>query len=153
MQGKRALTREPVGIDVFIVRARKGASGPVWESIRQCVGVSSPNLDWLATHSAEKHLQMPRWWRHRGTLKSGQTEYLMPARAAEIGYSKELHRIEVLVPHGTKAAELGVIMSNILSGGIIGRLPRPCTTCTSGDHWLVREALESTISVDLDKKA
>ena len=52
----------------------------------------------------------------------------MAAHVAEIGYSKELHRIELVVPHGTKTAELGAIMSDIFTGGIIGRLPRPCNT-------------------------
>ena len=74
----------------------------------------------------------------------------MAGRIAEVGYSKELGRIEVIVPHGTKTHELDAIFSTIIGGGVIGRLPRPCNTCTSGDHWFVREALEETISVDLD---
>jgi hypothetical protein len=74
----------------------------------------------------------------------------MAGRIAEVGYSKELGRIEVIVPHGTKTPELAAIFDIIIGGGIIGRLPRPCNTCTSGDHWYVREALEETISVDLD---
>jgi hypothetical protein len=77
----------------------------------------------------------------------------MAERIAEVGYSKDQHRIEVVVPHGTKAHELSDMLAVVLGGGIIGRLPRPCTTCTSGDHLFVREALESMISVDLDKKA
>lgn len=71
----------------------------------------------------------------------------MANRVAEVGYSKELHRIEVTVPHGTKTAEL----RNIVSAGFAGLGHRPCTTCISGDHLLVREELADTIQVDLEK--
>jgi hypothetical protein len=71
---------------------------------------------------------------------------------AEVGYSKDLRRIELVVPHGTKTAELGAIMSTVFRGDILGRLPRGCQTCTSGDHLFVREQLEEVITVNLDRK-
>jgi hypothetical protein len=74
----------------------------------------------------------------------------MAQRVAAIGYSKELHRIEIVVPHGTKTRELPAMMAILFEGGIIGRLPRPCLTCTSGDNLFVREQLEDVIEVDLD---
>ncbi len=76
----------------------------------------------------------------------------MTGRIAEVGYSRDLHRIEVTVPHGTKSANLSEIMGILFSKGIIGKLPRGCSACTSGDHLLIREQLEQVIKVDLDKK-
>jgi hypothetical protein len=75
----------------------------------------------------------------------------MSKRVAEVGYSKELHQIELVVPHGTKATELSAIMSTVFAGGVLGRLPRGCQTCTSGDHLVVREELANVIEVDLER--
>ncbi len=77
----------------------------------------------------------------------------MAARVAEVGYSKDLNRIEVVVPHGTKTANLGEVLGVLFSKDIVARLPRGCSACTSGDHLLIRERLEEVIRVDLDKKA
>jgi hypothetical protein len=74
------------------------------------------------------------------------------ARSVQVGYSKDLRQIELVVPHGTKTAELGGIMSTVFRGDIVGRLGRGCQTCTSGDHLLIREQLEQVIEVDLDRK-
>jgi hypothetical protein len=74
-------------------------------------------------------------------------------RIAELAYSKEHGRLELTVPHGTKTADLPKMLEVLFSQAIIGRLPRGCQTCTSGDHFLVRERLENVIRVDLDKKA
>jgi hypothetical protein len=71
------------------------------------------------------------------------------AKVAQVGYSKAKKTIEVVVPHGTKTAELPAIIGGVIDGGIIGRLPRGCNTCTSGDHWYIREELDEVISVDL----
>jgi hypothetical protein len=71
---------------------------------------------------------------------------------AEIGYSQDLRRIELVVPHGTKTTELSAIMSIVFRKEFIGRLPRGCTACTSGDHLLVREELADVIEVDLDRQ-
>ncbi len=77
----------------------------------------------------------------------------MAARVAEVGYSKDLNRIEVVVPHGTKTTNLGEVLGVLFSKDIVARLPRGCSNCTSGDHLLIRERLEEVIRVDLDKKA
>lgn len=74
-------------------------------------------------------------------------------RIADLAYSKEQGRLEVTVPHGTKTADLPKLLEVLFSRDIIGRLPRGCQTCTSGDHFWVRERLENVIRVDLDKKA
>jgi hypothetical protein len=68
---------------------------------------------------------------------------------AEVGYSKANKAIEVAVPSGTKTTALPAIVSGLINGGIIGRLPRGCNTCTSGDHWYIREQLDEVINVDL----
>ena len=71
-------------------------------------------------------------------------------RAVELSYSKESKTIELMVPHGTKMADMSKIIGGLVTGGIIGRLPRGCNTCTSGDHFNVRERAEQVISVDLE---
>jgi len=76
----------------------------------------------------------------------------MPDRFAEIGYSKEYGRFEVTVPHGTKAGDLAKVLDTLLAKEIVGRFPRGCSACTSGDHLLIRERLENVIRVDLDKR-
>jgi hypothetical protein len=68
---------------------------------------------------------------------------------AEVGYSKANKTIEVIVPNGTKTTQIPAIVSGLINGGIIGRLPRGCNTCTSGDHWYIREELDEVINVDL----
>jgi hypothetical protein len=75
----------------------------------------------------------------------------MAEHIAEVGYSKDQKQIEVVVPHGTKSADLSKVIGTLVSKGIVGRLPRGCTTCTSGDHLLIRERLENVIRVDLEK--
>lgn len=74
------------------------------------------------------------------------------AKIAHVGYSSTRKAIEVAVPHGTKSAELSHVLSAALAKGIVGKLRRPCTTCFSGDHLLIREQLEEVINVDLEKK-
>jgi hypothetical protein len=71
------------------------------------------------------------------------------ATTVQVGYSEAEKVIEVVVPKGTKSAELAKILSVVVVPGVIGRLPRPCTTCTSGDHWVIREELDAVINVDL----
>jgi hypothetical protein len=70
-------------------------------------------------------------------------------KVAAVGYSKAKKTIEVVIPNGTKTTELPAIVSGLIGGGIIGRLPRGCNTCTSGDHWTIREELDEVINVDL----
>jgi hypothetical protein len=71
-------------------------------------------------------------------------------KTAQLSYSSESKSIELVVPHGTKMADIVIIITGLVDGGVIGRLPRGCNTCTSGDHFLVRESLADTITVDLD---
>jgi len=73
------------------------------------------------------------------------------AKTAEVSYSKETRQIEIVVPRGTKTAELSDLVKIVFGTGVIGGVHRPCTTCTSGDHLLIREALADVIQVDLDK--
>ncbi len=70
-------------------------------------------------------------------------------RVAELHYSKEERRFELVVPRGTKFSELGKII-DLMSRDIVGKLPRGCTPCTSGDHFAIRERLEQVIRVDLE---
>lgn len=75
----------------------------------------------------------------------------MADNIAEFGYSKDMKRIEVVVPHGTKHGDLSKVMAVLFSKDVLSRLPRGCSTCTSGDHLLIRERLDSVIRVDLNK--
>lgn len=74
-------------------------------------------------------------------------------RIAELGYSKDLQRLVLTVPHGTRLKDLSKIFDTIASEDIVGRLPRGCLQCTSGDHLDIRERLGDVIRVDLDKRA
>lgn len=71
------------------------------------------------------------------------------ARVAELQYSKDYGRLELVVPHGTKVLELGKIV-DLIAKNVLERLPRGCPACTSGDHLLIREQLEHVVRVDLD---
>lgn len=77
----------------------------------------------------------------------------MAERIADLGYSKDLGRIEAVVPHGTRVTELSKIVDVLFSKEIASHLPRGCQACTSGDHFIIRERLENVLRVDLDKKA
>jgi hypothetical protein len=57
---------------------------------------------------------------------------------AELGYSKDRGRIELLLPHGTKLASLAKIREELF-GDWISRLPRGCQACTSGESLIIRE--------------
>jgi hypothetical protein len=71
------------------------------------------------------------------------------ARTAEIQYSPDYSRIELVVPQGTKVSQLTPILE-ALGRGKFGGLPRGCPNCTSGDHLTIRERLEHVIRVDLE---
>jgi hypothetical protein len=73
------------------------------------------------------------------------------ARVAEVGYSKDLQRLEVVVPHGTRLKDLSKIFERLSADDLVGRLPRGCLSCTSGDHLNIRERFEHVIHVDLDR--
>ena len=71
------------------------------------------------------------------------------AKTAEVSYSKEDRQIQVVVPRGTKTADLPRIVELCCRPGLIP--VRPCNTCTSGDHWLIREEVADAVQVNLDK--
>lgn len=70
---------------------------------------------------------------------------------ASLSYSKDTKAIELVVPRGTKSADLTSILKSVLAPSAIGRLPRGCHGCHSGDHFVIREELADTIQVDLEK--
>jgi len=72
------------------------------------------------------------------------------AKVAEISYSKQTNQFDLVVPHGTKTADLHSIIGSLQSGGFVGRLPRGCNTCLSGSQFNIRERLQEVISVDLE---
>jgi len=80
-------------------------------------------------------------------MKEGSAE---GARVAELQYSRDHNRIELVVPHGTKVSDLPKIFE-VLGRGILGRLPRGCLACTSGDHLFIRERLDHVIRIDLER--
>ena len=71
------------------------------------------------------------------------------SHVAELGYSKESNSVELVVPHGTKTADLHSIISKLQTNNIVARLPRGCNTCLSGANWNIRERLEWVVRVDL----
>ena len=72
------------------------------------------------------------------------------ANVAQLGYSKETNQLELVVPHGTKTADLHTIVTSLQKNGIIARLPRGCNTCLSGSQFNIREKLQEVINVDLE---
>jgi hypothetical protein len=68
---------------------------------------------------------------------------------AELQYSEQYRRIELVVPHGTTFKELAKIGPKLFED-IIQRLPRGCTSCKSGDDFFIRERLEHVLQVDLE---
>jgi hypothetical protein len=65
---------------------------------------------------------------------------------AQVSYSEATKEIKIIVPRGTKSADLAGIIELCCKPGIV---PRPCTTCTSGDHLVVAEELADVTQVDL----
>jgi hypothetical protein len=72
------------------------------------------------------------------------------AKVAELGYSKHTNQFDLVVPQGTKTADLHNILGSLQSGGFVGRLPRGCNTCLSGAQFNIRERLQEVINVDLE---
>lgn len=67
---------------------------------------------------------------------------------AQVSYSPETREVKIVVPRGTKSADLAKIVELCVRPGII---QRPCNTCTSGDHWLIAEELADVTQVNLDR--
>jgi hypothetical protein len=72
------------------------------------------------------------------------------ARIAELQYSPEYRKLEVLLPHGSKLKEFSKIRERLFADDILGKLPRGCPACISGESLFVRERLEHIVRVDLD---
>jgi hypothetical protein len=70
-------------------------------------------------------------------------------RLAELGFSEEYARVELVVPHGLKSAELAKL-SDRLFGDLITSLPRGCQACLSGHSFNIRERLEHVVQIDLE---
>lgn len=68
---------------------------------------------------------------------------------AELQYSAEYNRIELIVPHGTKFTDFAKI-SEKLFADVVGRLPRGCDNCFSGEDFNIRERLEHVLFVDFE---
>jgi hypothetical protein len=71
------------------------------------------------------------------------------SRVAELQYSQKLGRIELVVPNGTKVAQIAKL-KEALFGDVLKGIPRGCTACISGESLLIREQLENVVRVDLD---
>jgi hypothetical protein len=72
-----------------------------------------------------------------------------PQRLAELGYSEKYAKVELVLPHGVKSAELAKL-SDRLFGELVAKLPRGCQACLSGESFNIRERLEHVLQVDLD---
>lgn len=68
---------------------------------------------------------------------------------AELGFSEEYARVELVLPHGTKSAELAKLSDRIF-GDLVASLPRGCQACLSGHSFNIRERLEHVLQIDLD---
>lgn len=66
----------------------------------------------------------------------------------ELGFSPRTGQLELVVPHGTKFADLGKIFQQI-DASALARLPRGCTPCISGQPFNIRERFEEVISVEI----
>jgi hypothetical protein len=67
---------------------------------------------------------------------------------AELGFSPRTSQLELVVPYGTKFADLGKIFHQ-LDASALARLPRGCNACISGHPFNIRERFEEIISVEL----
>jgi hypothetical protein len=70
-------------------------------------------------------------------------------RLAELGYSEKYGKMELIVPHGVKSAELAKLSDRLFTD-IVAKLPRGCQACLSGESFNIRERLEHVLQVDLD---
>jgi hypothetical protein len=73
------------------------------------------------------------------------------SRVAELQYSPKYERLELTLPFGTKAVELAKVGDRLFAEDILGKLPRGCPACISGESLFIRERLEHVVRVDLDR--
>jgi hypothetical protein len=67
---------------------------------------------------------------------------------ATVSYSEQTHEIKVVVPRGTKSADLGKIVE--LCRTTLFPPSRFCNTCVSGRNWVIAEEAPEVTQVDLD---
>lgn len=67
---------------------------------------------------------------------------------AELGFSQKTGHMELVLPHGTKFADLGKVLQQI-DASALARLPRGCGACLSGHPFNIRERFEEVINVEL----
>ena len=70
------------------------------------------------------------------------------SRTAEVAYSKELG-LELTVPHGTRLEEVAKLREALFTE-LVGRLPRGCSACLSGESLVIKERFEHVLFVNLD---
>ncbi len=70
------------------------------------------------------------------------------SRTAELGFSPKTGHMELVIPHGTKFADLGKVLQQI-DESVLARLPRGCAPCLSGQPFNIRERYQEVISVEL----
>ena len=72
------------------------------------------------------------------------------SQIAELQYSPEYGKLEVLLPYGSKMKDFARIREGLFSQDILGKLPRGCGACISGESLFIREQLEHVVRVDLE---
>ena len=72
----------------------------------------------------------------------------MADRKAVLGYSPKTGHMELIVPFGTRFADLASVLQQI-DVSAIARLPRGCNACISGHPFNIREAYEEVVNVEL----
>ena len=75
----------------------------------------------------------------------------MAHRIAELQYSEDYGRVELIVPKGTKLATVNKLKDKLFRKDFVARLPRGCQQCLSGEPFIIRERLENVLRIDLEK--
>jgi hypothetical protein len=68
---------------------------------------------------------------------------------AVVSFSEETKEVQIVVPRGTKSADLGKIIE--LARLKVFPAPRLCHTCLSGRQWQIAEEAPEVTQVDLDR--
>jgi hypothetical protein len=67
---------------------------------------------------------------------------------ATVSYSEETKQVKIVVPRGTKSADLHRIVERART--VLFPNPRLCSTCFSGREWNIVEEAGEVTQVDLD---